>query len=176
MVPVASQASFGAATVRRLIAVCVIAAVGALEWFASDPRMAPEVEMTTIRGERLRTSDMRGDPILIVFWASDCGPCITEIPELIRVDRELTGRGFHVIAVAMAYDLPSRVLSLVASAGISYRVVLDLGGRIAAAFGPVRFVPTAVLIGPDGAIMDRMTGPLDVNRLRTRLLPMLRDP
>lgn len=164
---------------RRLVAAGVIAAVcatGVVVWFCFKPDVAPELEMTTVRGERLRLSEFRDDPILIVFWASDCGPCIGEIPELIRLDRELSGRGFHVIAVAMAYDLPSRVLSLIASAGVSYRVILDLGGRIAAAFGQIRAVPTAVLIGPDGVILDRISGPLDFTRLRVRLLPMLRDP
>ena len=164
---------------RRVIVGCVIAAVGAAGLgvrLGLTPDTAPQLEMTTVRGERLRLSDLRGDPVLIVFWASDCGPCIREIPELDRMDRELRAHGLHVIAVAMAYDLPSRVLSLTASAGVSYRVILDLGGRIAAAFGQIRAVPTAVLIGPDGVILDRVAGALDFARLRDQLLPMLRDP
>jgi thiol-disulfide isomerase/thioredoxin len=135
----------------------------------------PDAEMTTIRGEQLRLTDFRGGPVLIVFWASDCAPCIAEIPELVRLDRELSGHGLHLIAVAMAYDLPSRVLALTAAAGVDYRVVLDLRGTIAESFDRIDAVPTAILIGPDGNILERRTGPIDFKALRVRLLRMLGD-
>lgn len=135
----------------------------------------PDVEMTTIRGEQLRLTDFRGGPVLIVFWASDCAPCIAEIPELVQLHREWSGHGLRLIAVAMVYDLPSRVLALTTAAGVDYRVVLDLRGTIAEAFDRIDAVPTAILIGPDGNVLERRTGPIDFKALRVRLLRMLGD-
>ena len=168
----------GSVGVRRLILACGVLGlfVLGLEALRFDVgNRSPEVEMTTVKGERVKLSDLRGGPVLIVFWASDCGPCIAEIPELISLDRDFGGRRVHLIAVAMAYDLPSRVLALTAAAGVSYRVVLDVRGTIASVFGRVEVVPTAFLIGPDGLIVQRKTGPLDFGELRVRLLRMLGD-
>lgn len=136
---------------------------------------APDVSFVTVQGEHLRLSDLRGGPVLITFWASDCGPCLSEIPDLDKLQREWSTRGLQLIAVAMRYDLPSRVWSLVQSARPSYRVVLDSSGALAAAFGRVSAVPTTFLIAPDGTLRERLVGPIDFATVRHHLFMMLGD-
>ncbi len=145
---------------------------GAWQWM-HRPQSAPDITLITVRGERFRLADWRGRPILVSFWASDCGPCIKEMPELDRLHAEFAPRGLQLIAVAMDYDLPSRVLALVEAARVPYRVTLDSTGAIAAAFGGVRGVPAAFLIAPDGIIGARWLGPLDFSAVRRRIVGLL---
>lgn len=155
-----------------------IIVAGLLWWFRPAGEVAldvADVRFTTVQGEQLRLADLRGHPVLVSFWASDCGPCIAEIPELVRLHRELGTEGLQLLAVAMSYDLPSRVLALIQSADVPYRVILDLGGTIAAAFGHVDRVPMAFVIGREGAVLQRIEGPIDFASLRRQLLPMLRE-
>ena len=61
--------------------------------------MAPDFELETLDGERLRLSDLRGRPVVINFWASWCSPCRREVPALIRAQRENADSGLVVIGV-----------------------------------------------------------------------------
>lgn len=135
-----------------------------------QPQPVLEVAFVTVGGEHVRLSEWRGQPVLVTFWASDCGPCIAEIPELETLQTEYGKQGLRVIAIAMKYDLPSRVLALTQSAGVSYRVALDSTGTIAKAFGGVEGVPTTFLIASDGRLCERWVGPLDFPVVRHRVL------
>lgn len=136
---------------------------------------APTASFTSIRGERVALADLRGRPVLVTFWASDCRTCLLEIPEFDRLHRDYAPRGVRVVAVAMAYDPPGRVLSLVRDTGLGYTVVLDSDARLAAQFGNVGWVPTTFLIAPDGSVRQRMIGALDFGRLRQSLEDLLGD-
>ncbi len=162
---------------RKLIAVAFVAG-GIFLWWSGyesghSQGSAPDVSYVTVRGQQLRLSELRGRAVLMTFWASDCRPCLAEIPELDQLQREWSTPGLEVIAVAMQYDLPSRVWALVEAARIPYQVVLDSSGALATAFGGISGVPTTFLIAPDGTIHDRWSGPLDFARVRRRLTSML---
>lgn len=156
-----------------------IAAAGILSLVAVALRSAPsapDLAFTTITGESMRLSDFQGHPVLVTFWASDCGPCIAEIPTLDRLYRDYSEDGFHLIAIAMHYDLPSRVVALVQAAHVAYPVVLDPAAEIAGAFGGVPGVPMAFLIAPDGTIRDRISGAIDFAAVREKIRNWLGEP
>lgn len=140
-------------------------ALGALQ----RSREAPDIAFTTITGEQRRISDFHGFPVLVTFWASDCRTCVSEIPDLDKLYREFSGHGFQLIAIAMHYDLPSRVMALVQSADVPYRVVLDPAAKFARAFDRVEWVPTTFLIAPDGTIRYRVLGAIDFATLRNKI-------
>src|SRR3954465_3280380 len=64
---------------------------------------APDVELKTTDGKPLKLSDLRGQVVLLNFWATWCVPCRSEIPGLNDMQRELAGRGFKVLGVS-TYD------------------------------------------------------------------------
>ena len=78
-----------------------------------------------------------------------------------------------MVAVAMSYDPPNRVVTMAAAKPVAYPVALDPGGEIAQAFDRVTLVPTSVLVAPDGRVVLHETGVLDANTWKTRLAPML---
>lgn len=136
---------------------------------------APDARFTTIDGERVWLAALRGHPAIVTFWASDCRTCLLEIPEFDRLSRDYARYGMRLFAVAMAYDVPSRVLSLVRESGLGYTVVLDSDGHLAAAFDDVRWVPSTFLIAPDGRIRQRTVGAVDFGLMRQQLENMLGD-
>lgn len=162
---------------ETLIAVAAVAilAAGALVWIAPwEGDRAPDVAFTTLEGDAIRLSDLRGAPTLVTFWATTCVTCIQEIPHLQALQRDYSDRGFNVIAVAMEYDPPNQVQALAEARELIYPVAMDRDGSIARAFGDVRLTPTTFLIGPDGQVLQRRLGMFDEERMRQqieRLLP-----
>ena len=129
--------------------------------------------LTSLSGERTELTQLRGHPVVVTFWASDCRTCLLEIPEFERLSEDFRSRGVRVFGVAMGYDVPSRVLSLVRETGLGYTVVLDLDGRLAAAFGGVEWVPSTFVIDSRGLIRHKNAGAVDFGRVRQQIETLL---
>jgi peroxiredoxin len=154
-------------------AIVTMASLGLYRW--GFQRTAPDAEFVTIKGEHIQMRELRGHPVLVTFWASDCRACIEEMPELAELYQQLSARGFKLISVAMPYDVPSRVLSLAEAKQLPYPVALDPLGHLAETFDQVRLVPNSFLISPDGRIVMHQLGRIDVRNLRERVERMLGD-
>ena len=135
--------------------------------------VAPDVEFITLKGEHIRLSELRGHPVLVTFWASDCRACLEEMPDLAEIHQQFSKRGFKLISVAMAYDLPNRVAALAEDRQLPYSLALDPLGAIAAAFEQVSLVPNNFLIAPDGRIIQHTLGRIRAEDIRARIQLML---
>lgn len=142
-------------------------------WRGFADRVSPEVVFMSLQGERIRLGDLRGHPVLVSFWASDCRACVEEMSELAALHRDYAGRGFKLIAVAMRYDLPNHVVELSRAARLPYGVALDPLGEIAAAFGGVELVPNHFLLDPQGRVALHKLGRMAAGELRPLIEPML---
>jgi peroxiredoxin len=159
-----------------VFAVFALGLVGSLTvlWLApAGLRAAPEISVTTLQGESLSMTSLRGRPVLVNFWATSCKGCVREIPHLTELYRDYASRGLEIIGITMAYDRPDRVLAMSKARGIPYPLALDIDSRAAAAFGDVRLTPSSFLIAPDGKVVYEKTGRLDMNRVRQLLSAML---
>ncbi len=158
------------------VAVLTVAAATLTLWLSPRaPETAPDISVVTTEGAQLAFSSLRGRPVLVTFWATTCKSCVREIPDLVDLYRELAPRGLEIVAIAMSYDPPNRVLEMRAARDIPYPVGLDLHADAARAFGKVRLTPTAFLIAPDGRIVFRKTGALSFPQLRQDILALLGD-
>jgi len=134
---------------------------------------APDISLLSVDGEELRLHAYRGRPLLVTFWSTTCPSCVREIPHLIDLYRELAPRGLEIIGIATAHDPPDQVLAMRTSRGMPYPVTLDIHNEAARAFGDVRVTPTSFLIAPDGRVVQRRIGILDIAGLRREILAML---
>lgn len=125
------------------------------------PSTAPNVTFTTITGKKIALKALRGKPVIVTFWATDCTPCVKEIPHLIELYRRHHDLGLEIIAVAMVYDPPSHVVSMTRDQRLPYDVVLDLSAGHARAFDDVNLTPTTFVIGPEGNIVEHTIGAFD---------------
>ena len=130
---------------------------------------APDSTFTTITGKKITLKQLRGKPVIVTFWATDCPSCIKEIPYLINFYRQYHDLGLEIIAIAMIYDPPSRVVAMSQAKQIPYDVVLDLKSEHAQAFGPVQFTPSTFLISPPGTIVMKKIGLFDPVEMKTQI-------
>ena len=163
---------------ETLLSLFAAALLGTLAWVWLAPtglKDSPDITLLTIDGEELRLASLRGQPLLLTFWATSCPGCIREMPHLIELYEELSPQGLEIIGVAMSYDKPSHVLSMRKARNIPYPVALDIHGAAAQAFGNVRLTPTSFLIAPDGRIVFQKLGEMDMSKLRNNILAMLKQ-
>ncbi len=160
---------------KKLLAIAVCLAVFAISllfWFQrSIP--APDVSFKIIDGSEIRLSNLKGKPVLINFWATTCSTCMEEMPHLFTMYNELHPKGLEMIGVAVQYNPPNEVMAYVENNDIPYSVALDIDGNAAKAFGDVSVTPSSFLIAPNGDIIQRKTGTMDINNLRGKIEDLL---
>lgn len=147
----------------------VAAAALALAWACtpSAPAAAPETASAlsgrTLDGKTASLSDYKGKVVLVDFWATWCDPCKAEIPELVKLQKNLGPRGFVIMGVSMDEETAA-VAPFAKAAGINYPVVLN-GGERAPKGWVVPGLPTAYLIGRDGKVLSREFGSKSLSKL-----------
>lgn len=159
------------------IAAIAIIAVGVIVWLwlkPVNPVYAPDISINTIDGKVLNFRSFAGKPLLISFWATTCSICLQEMPHLVDLYNELHHEGFEIIGIAMYYDPPNRVVEFSKQKNIPYSIALDIDGHAARAFGNVQVTPTSFLIGPEGTVIQRQKGELDVDKLRKTIKQILK--
>jgi len=164
-------------TARNLLLAALIALLLALAFYFYLPlkkTQAPEVSFTLLDGTRISLSSMRGQPVLVNFWATSCAPCRKEIPDLAKLHREFESRGVRFIGVSMSYDRPDQVIAFKQQYQIPYALSMDLDNVISRAFA-VQAIPLTLLISRSGQIVHKQHGVIKVSEIRARLAAMLAE-
>lgn len=159
-----------AATSLLLLVTLLIASI----WFWQSPqkqlsRPTPEISFKTLQGHSFELKALTGKPLLVTFWATDCKSCLEEIPHLLQLHRQFGTSGLTILAVAMPYDPPNRVLNLAQTQALPYEIALDPSGSIARAFGDVKLTPTSFLIDRAGKIVMHQVGKFDLADMQRRI-------
>jgi peroxiredoxin len=113
-----------------------------------DP--APDFELLGVNGETVRLSDYLGRPVILNFWATWCAPCRLEMPELQRAQAEFGDDGPVVLTINQE-ESAEQVTEFFDEVGLTLPALLDSEAEVGAAYGAF-FLPTTVIIGPDGAV------------------------
>lgn len=116
---------------------------------------APDIELKTTDGKPLKLSDLRGQVVLLNFWATWCVPCRSEIPSLNEMQRDLAGRGFKVLGVT-TNDSADLVLEYQKDVKQEYTVALGDDG-VANKYS-VGVLPTTFVIDREGRIRHKEIG------------------
>ena len=123
---------------------------------------------------RVSISDLRGQVVMLDFWASWCQPCREEAPTLAQVYREYRERGVEFIGVNL-WDTPGDAELFLQQQGHEYPNGIDAEGKIAISYG-VRGIPEKFFINRNGAIVRKFTGPMNPELLRQILDGLLAQP
>lgn len=126
---------------------------------------APDFTVTTIDGETLRLSDLRGQAVLVNFWATWCGPCREEMPEINRVYEDEQDRGFNVVAIDLE-ESEDQIRRFVDDelGGVSFTIGLDPDGAITNQYRVTGW-PTNYLVDGNGIIVFKRSGNINENLL-----------
>lgn len=114
----------------------------------------------TVDGKAFDIADMRGSVVLVNIWATWCGPCRYEIPELVKLHAEWAPQGFAVLGASIdGRATMDEVAPMMRSFKINYPVVIDSDARIADIF-ETSVIPTSALIDRDGRVVWTRIGTL----------------
>lgn len=119
--------------------------------------MAPQFTLTTFDGKTINTNDLRGQVVVVNFWASWCKPCEQEASELQQAYQDYKGQGVVFIGVNYV-DTAPEALDYLNRYSITYPNGPDLGTRVSQAYR-IRGVPETYVMGPNGKLTGVMIGP-----------------
>jgi len=113
---------------------------------------APEIVSVTPAGEPFRLGDYKGKVVLLNFWATWCGPCRMELPDLIRIQQKYAERGFTIVGIADEHDDDGkRLAAAVQKMGINYPVAF--GTRDSSRAYGITAIPRTFLIDRKGNVV-----------------------
>ena len=139
----------------------------------SGYKPAPNFSRLNLAGQKTSLSDYRGRVVLLNFWATWCGPCITEMPVLAQWQKELGPSGLQVVGVSMD-DEPKGVRAMTKKLRINYPVVMG-DETIGTAYGGVLGLPVTFVIDRKGKIRSRHQGAIDIASLRREVQTLLKE-
>ncbi len=140
---------------------------------AATDRLPDDLAFTITDDRILSTKALRGQPLLILFWATTCAPCVAEMPDLSGLYRELHPKGLELIALAMPYDPPNRVMVAHKVLKLPFPVAIDISARIVRRLGVPPQTPQFLLVDGTGQIVAKHEGVWPIDKLRVALLPLL---
>ncbi|MBW3576763.1 MAG: TlpA family protein disulfide reductase [Actinobacteria bacterium] len=125
---------------------------------------------------QLGFTDLRGDVVVVNFWASWCAPCREEQPDLNQVHAAYADRGVSFLGVAIK-DNHSNAESYVAELGVPYDSLVDADGSYGASFGEVgpSALPATILVDHEGRVAARIFGRTTAEELSSLLDRLLAE-
>lgn len=156
-----------------IIVISLSLAIALLSQIGTGLKQAPQLTLKLIDGKKIKLSSLRGRPVIINFWASNCSICLREMPQLVKLYNDMSSQGLEMIGISMPYDMPSRVVMISKQFELNYAIALDSLGEATRAFGNVNKTPTTFLIGLDGKIEAHMIGEVDTEFLKQKITLLL---
>lgn len=123
---------------------------------AVQERAAPDFELRSIDGKAFRLASLKGNVVLMDFWATWCEPCRDSAPLFQRLFESYRKEGFHVVGVnvdAEADEIPG----FLAEHRVSYSVILDPDNAVSRLYR-VRGIPNLFLIDKQGRVRKHWVG------------------
>jgi len=141
--------------------------------YETNPTPAPDLSLKTMDGQTLNLAEQKGKVVLVNFWATWCGPCRREIPDLVDLYSELKSDGLVIVGIAVDRDGEEVVKPFVEKQTINYPIVLDPDQSTEKHFDAMYGLPTTYVVSPEGKIVQRVTGIFPTEEMKPMLKEML---
>jgi peroxiredoxin len=111
---------------------------------------APDFTLKSASGQNLRLRELRGEVVLINFWATWCGPCRQEMPLLNKIHEQYRKAGFTLLGVNIDDD-PAVARDMARKLGVAFPVLLDTDKRVSRLYD-VDTMPATLLVDRNGKV------------------------
>lgn len=139
---------------------------------ASSQTQPAELALKDIHSRPMTLSDYKGSVLLVNFWATWCAPCRTEIPDLIKLQRQYRNQGLRIIGITYPPEKLSEVRRFARKLGMNYRVAL--GSKASKSlFTSSETLPITVVIDRRGIVRDVIEGILYPDEFDEKVKPLL---
>jgi thiol-disulfide isomerase/thioredoxin len=133
----------------------------------------PDIALATLGGETVSVGELRGQPLVVNFWATWCGPCAEEIPMLDAAYKANSADGLKLLAITD--ETLDAVRPFMQIHEMSFPVLLDKG-KAANNKYRVQAIPTTFFVDRSGVIVERHLGALGENLLKIYLEKIMGSP
>lgn len=133
-----------------------------------EGKPAPDFNLPDFNGQLLRLADLRGQGVVLYFWASWCAPCRAEAPSLNAAYAKYRDRGVTFVGINFwnLQETEADARAFIQEFNIAYPLVRDVEGNTSLDYG-VSGIPVTFFIDKEGIVVRRWVGPLDEGRLDT---------
>ena len=149
-----------------IASIIAIAAVSPL--FAQsvkEGKTAPDFSLTLSTGQQVKLSDYKGKAVLLHFWATWCGPCRVELPEMNAFASKLDSSSRIAFLAVCISDTEKSRDTFMKKNNYTFPGGLDKDGSIAGSYF-IQGIPTSILISPDGKIEKIRVGAMSPSELQ----------
>jgi peroxiredoxin len=130
---------------------------------------APDFELQQVNGDPIQLSSLEGKKVLVNFWASWCGPCLEEMPEMEKLHNESNG-DYVVLAVNMTVTEKNlqTAKDFVNEHNFSFPTLLDVSNKTSSTY-EVLSLPVSYFIDTEGIIRHKFVGAMDLEYMKENL-------
>ena len=128
------------------------------------PQDVRDTKLQTLDGDSFKLSDFSDKVLIVNIWATWCGPCRQEMPELVKISNEYKTRGLVVLGLATSYNEhndQAHVKEFVKAQNVPYKIIWDdgtLAGPLVQVVGGRSVIPQSFVISRDGRIVKHFQG------------------
>jgi thiol-disulfide isomerase/thioredoxin len=135
---------------------------------------APAFTLPDLDGKQMKSAELKGQVVVLDFWATWCGPCLAELPTFNRIHEKYAGRGVKVVGIAVQSGWSEDVKPYLEKYGIKYPILIG-DDDIVEKYGVFGF-PTTYILNKEFKVHRKFTGELlDRNRLEREIESLLAD-
>ena len=150
--------SFSRALLVSMLVTLMVCACGSQEdQNGSASRAAPDFALKDLKGGICRLADLKGKVLVLNFFATWCGPCRQEIPDLVRLYERFQDKGLEIIGVSLDQEGETALRPFIKRYGITYPIVLGTT-QVVLDYGGVKGIPTTFFIDHNGTIRNHFVG------------------
>jgi len=116
----------------------------------------PSLALNDLNGIPLKLEDYRDKVVMVQFWATYCPPCLKEMPSMMRLQAQLAGKPFAILAVNMG-ETEQEVKDFIAKMKVDFTILMDSDGKALGSW-KVFVAPSTFLVDPKGNIRYVLQG------------------
>ena len=128
--------------------------------YPAEAFIAPEFELPTLQGGKIKLSDYRGKVLFINFWATWCATCKVEMPSMEKLYQRFREYDFEMLTISVDKDL-SLISPFIKEYDLSFPVLLDPDSKVAKRDYKTTGVPETFVVDKNGIIVHKAIGPRD---------------
>jgi len=142
--------------------------------FVRNPEPAPDFKVAGLDGKDVTLADSKGKVILVNFWATWCGPCRAEIPDLVELQKKYKDR-LQILGLVVDDDDQDAIKEFAEKFGINYPVAIA-SNEIRMQYGGIPALPTSFMLDAEGRIVQKHEGLRDPVLYETEIRALLGLP
>jgi thiol-disulfide isomerase/thioredoxin len=142
--------------------------------FVRNPDPAPDFKLAGLDGKSVTLADSKGKVVLVNFWATWCGPCRAEIPDLVELQKKYKDR-LQILGLAVDDEDLDAIKKFAARFGVNYPVALATN-EIRLQYGGIPALPTSFILDSEGRVVQKHEGLRDPVLYETEIRSLLGLP